>query len=200
MTTSQVIHKCRLWILSLVVHPTSMEKIDAPILILVFGLPGTGKTTLARQLAADIDAWHRNSDSVRIELGLQGHYSTEEKQSVYQQLREEAFRQLLSGHRVIIDATFSRKEEREEWTTAAAQIRMPIYWIELRAKEEVVRHRVKEARPDSEADEAVYEQIRRQWVPMQEDHLILHTDRESLPDLVHQVKEWLTSNNMNHSA
>ena len=73
--------------------------------------------------------------------------------------------------------------------------------IEVRANEEVIRRRVQVDRPDSEADEKVYDLILQEWTPMVEDHLILHTDQESLPDLVHHVLEGLAQfNNLNPPA
>ena len=55
-------------------------------------------------------------------------------------------------------------------------------------------------RPDSEADEKVYDLILQEWTPMEEHHLILYTDQESLPDLVQQVLDGLTKINLNSPA
>ena len=44
------------------------------ILLVVFGLPGTGKTTFARALAARLGLPHFNTDIIRAELGRKQQY------------------------------------------------------------------------------------------------------------------------------
>lgn len=57
-------------------------------LVLVVGLPGTGKSTFSRALAAELGARHLNSDVIRVETGLRGKYTPEDKAKVYEELRK----------------------------------------------------------------------------------------------------------------
>jgi len=45
------------------------------MIILVMGLPGSGKTTLSRELAAELGAVHWNADEVRGAFGTAGKFS-----------------------------------------------------------------------------------------------------------------------------
>ena len=67
------------------------------MLIIITGLPGTGKTTLAQLLADNKIATHLNSDIIRIELDKQGQYDKASKSMIYKALIEKT-KQLLSEH------------------------------------------------------------------------------------------------------
>ncbi|HRW74689.1 MAG: AAA family ATPase [Lewinellaceae bacterium] len=168
-----------------------MNPPESQLWILVCGLPGTGKTTVAKALAAALGAAHGNTDQVRARLGLMGHYHAADKAKVYDTLLEQARQWVQDGRVVVIDATFSRPEMRLRWHQAAADLGVMIRWIEIRADESVVRQRVRQTRPDSEADEAVYEQIRSEWSPLPDEHLVLRSDEDDLPALVRQALDWL---------
>ena len=59
------------------------------MLILISGLPGSGKTTLASAFSAKTGAHHLNSDLLRQELGLMGHYDPKDKEKVYASLLDQ---------------------------------------------------------------------------------------------------------------
>jgi hypothetical protein len=55
-------------------------------LIIVCGLPGTGKTTFAETLSKRIHAIHLNTDRIRHAIGRQGQYSIALKATIYESL------------------------------------------------------------------------------------------------------------------
>ena len=75
------------------------------------GLPGSGKTTIARQIAADLDAVVISSDSIREEL-----YGDESVQSnpsvVFNVLYSRAHAAIDDNLSVILDATNVKKRDR----------------------------------------------------------------------------------------
>lgn len=91
---------------------------------MVGGLPGTGKTTVATRLAAEVDAVLISSDVVRRELlgaGVitgggtgfgEGLYSAQNKAVVYGALLERANMHLLAGRSVVLDASWIDGAER----------------------------------------------------------------------------------------
>lgn len=162
-----------------------------PLLLLLSGLPGAGKTTLARAYAARYPVLHLNSDILRAELNLRGHYTPEDKARVYAALLDRAETALRRGQDVLIDSTFYTNTIRQPFVELAGRCGADIRWVEVRASEETIRERVSRPRPDSEADYEVYLKIRDASEPIKAPHLVLWSDREELHTLVAQMHEYL---------
>lgn len=161
------------------------------MLVLIAGLPGTGKTTVAKAFAKRCGAVHLNSDTLRFELGLMGHYSPEDKEKVYATLLERARVALLEGKQVVVDSTFFSEKVRAPFQALAASCGVPLRWIEVKAAEQTLRQRLSRPRPDSEADFTVYEKIRDQFEPLPEDRLVLDTDLESPESAALKIQNYL---------
>lgn len=154
------------------------------MLIVVFGLPGTGKTTFGKLLAHRLKGIHLNSDVIRTFMGLRGNYDPASKARVYEALLRETENQLMHERTVVLDASFYRTALRGEVTELAAHLAKPLYWIELQASEDSIKKRVSRPRPDSEADFSVYQRLQAQFEPMTEDHLILWSDRQPMEEML----------------
>jgi len=118
----------------------SLEHLEAGRvrLVLVGGLPGTGKSTWAAEAGAALDAAVLRSDEVRKRLAgieptepapagfAQGLYSPESTAATYDELLAQARAQLSMGKSVVIDATFSdpawRRRARELANESAADL------------------------------------------------------------------------------
>jgi aminoglycoside phosphotransferase family enzyme/predicted kinase len=81
-------------------------------LTLVGGAPGTGKSTLAEDLADRVGAVVLHTDEVRERRGAMGDYRNGTVHDTYEQLFAEARRLLALGEQVIIDATFRDPAQR----------------------------------------------------------------------------------------
>jgi len=144
----------------------------APTLVLVGGLPGTGKTFLAPHLARPLRARVVRSDVVRKQLaGLApttsaraaygaGLYTPEARARTYAALREAAADELRAGRSVVVDASFTRAEERAPFAELAARLGVACLAVEVEAPLEVVRARLAEraarGTDASDADLAVH--------------------------------------------
>lgn len=157
------------------------------MLILIMGLPGTGKTTVARALAGKMKAVHLNSDIVRRELGKRGAYRPADKDVVYRELYRRTETGLQGGRDVIVDSTFFKKSIRDPYFRLAERYGVPVQLIVLRAEEETLKERLAKPRPDSEADFAVYRKIKAAYEAPEPPFLELHSDRESLEDMLEKV-------------
>ncbi len=141
-------------------------------LVLVSGLPGTGKSTLARSLADAANFEIIRSDVVRKETfnaetatnNIAAMYSAESTQKIYDECWTRARDRLLSGGRVIVDATFQRDENRQRFLQLAIDCGARAVWLECEAAGEISLARIESRHGDaSDADRNVYQQIRRQW-------------------------------------
>ena len=158
------------------------ERRAGPSLVLLAGLPATGKSTVAGTLAGRVGAACISSDSVRKRLaGLDprerageafgaGLYAPEMTERTYVELRRRAGEQLAAGRPVVLDATHSSVAQRRAALAIAAEHGVPALIAELRLDRESARARIEERRDDplrsSDATTAVYEQQRAQFEPV----------------------------------
>jgi len=158
---------------------------------MLLGLPGTGKTTLARALSSRLDISHLSSDHLRREIDQQGHYRPEDKAQVYQLMAERAGETLAQGKPVLVDATFSQKAHRELILSVAEQQACDVFMVELLVPEKVVKERLQVERPESEADFHVYQQIKAQFAPIQRAHLQVDSHALPLEEQIEAVQRYL---------
>lgn len=158
------------------------------MIILVFGLPATGKTYFSEALAEAIEARHLNTDMLRHRLGKQGRYDPETKQLVYEKLLEKVKDFLNRDLDVVVDGTFHLRKRRGQLKKIARDSGRDIHYILLRASENTVRKRLQKRREYSEADLKVYKQIAIGFEPVEEDHLELWSDKESLQNMIEKAK------------
>lgn len=147
-----------------------------PCLILVGGLPGTGKSTLAKELAKRAGFQVIRSDVVRKELaGIpmtasgvgpidSGIYSSEWTTRTYNECLARAERHLFAGERVLIDATFMEEQHRKEFLRTAREWGVRGVLFACEAPPEVVRSRLAARTGDaSDADWSVYQHAAKRW-------------------------------------
>lgn len=161
------------------------------MIIMIFGLPGSGKSYFARHLQQDIGAGYLNTDMIREELDLKGIYDEKTKQLVYDRLVEKASEQMDKGLDVIVDGTFHKQKRRDIFVGIAEKKNREINFIEIRASEKTIRKRLKETRKHSEADYEVYKQIKKEFESEYRSHLILWSDSQNTVELITKAKNYI---------
>lgn len=157
---------------------------NPPTLILVAGLPATGKTTLGEALARALGAVNFDSDKTRVALDFCGQYSASVKDHVYEVMGAMAEESLAAGSTVVVDATFVREAWRTAFEKIALRVGARVRWICLDAAEEAVRLRMHDARKYSEADFAVYQRLKAAHEPFNRPCLQLRSDQLALEEMV----------------
>jgi predicted kinase len=128
------------------------------MLILVIGLPGSGKSSVARMLANELGAIVLNSDVTRRELFPESRdYSSKETQAVIQETERRTREALKKGHIVILDALFTKQRPRDEYRKVAEDISVPFKLISVIAPESVIKKRMEQRQKEGDASEATFD-------------------------------------------
>jgi predicted kinase len=166
-------------------HPST----DLPIIVIVFGLPGSGKSYFARLLAERMNMAYINSDLLRKKKFSRRTYSENEKLQIYSEMLEEMKRAVKQHKSLVLDATFYKNNIRQSFVREAGSAR--VLFMEVRAEESTIKERLKETRTDSEADLKVYTIIKKEWEPLPEEHLILHSTNGNIEELLDRAMDYI---------
>ncbi len=161
--------------------PGVYETTANPVLIIISGLPGTGKSYLARRLIDRLPAVIVESDHVRKVLFPQPDYSGPESMWVHRIAHAVTERLLKAGYRVIYDATNLIEWHREKIYRIAEKVGARLVVVQVVAPEEVIRRRLaqrartREPGDVSDATWEVYEHLKRRVDPLRRPHLVVDT-------------------------
>ena len=136
------------------------------MLILISGLPGTGKSRISRELASKLGAVHISSDSIRKKMLEKRTYSEEEKALVYGEMVSQVSKSLSEGKTVIADATFYKESLRKEMREAANKAGTDFFLVECTLTEEKAKERISSRKMgDSEAKYREYLIVKNAFEP-----------------------------------
>jgi hypothetical protein len=179
-----------------------------PFLVIVSGLTGSGKSTLARELADRLGMPVISSDAVRKEITGQlgrnavpfeaGIYSHEMTIKTYARMVEMAETYVVSGTGAILDATYTRRENRESVVRLAEKLRVPLVAIHCFASDETTRERLvrraKEGKDLSDGRWEIYQRQKETHEPMEElapETLLELNTENSSEELANSVEKFL---------
>lgn len=161
------------------------------MIIIVCGLPGTGKSYFSRRLSKALGIGLYSTDVVRSKLDLQGAYSDTDKRLVYGALLREMVAEVQKNRSVVLDGTFHKSSTRKRFLRMAATMRQPVLFFEMQASPSTVNERMKSDREYSEADTNVYRKIRNAFDVLEQPHLVLHSDRMDTEEMLDKAKEYI---------
>lgn len=157
------------------------------MLVLMAGLPGTGKSTLARELAQRTDGHVLDKDDIREALFGPDHveYSTAQDEVVVRLMLESAawLLQKKPGLRIFLDGrVFSRSAQIKDVAEFAERVGTPWRIIECVCSEQTARRRLEQdsangAHVAENRDFALYQEVKRRFQPICHEKTVVDTDQ-----------------------
>jgi predicted kinase len=165
------------------------------MLIVFSGLPGTGKTTIARALADERNAVYLRIDTIEQALRKALPIGEDIGPGGYIIAYDMAKENLRRHDRVVVaDAVNPLKLTRDAWLEIATAAACPLFEIELICSDHDEHRRRVEARP-SEGDgfpAVTWQQvIDRVYEPWDRPHLVIDTARRSPREALEDIRRWI---------
>ena len=167
--------------------------VHCAMLVVVSGLPGVGKTTVARALARATGAVHIRIDSIEQALRNAGHRVEAEGYAVAHAVAEDNLR---LGRMVVADCVNPWPLTRREWRSVADRAGAVIIDVEIVCSDpEEHRHRVESREPDIEGQKLPtwLEVTQRDYRAWDEERLVIDTARSSPEESVRMILSALFS-------
>ena len=171
------------------------EPMVDPTLIVVSGLPGTGKSYFSSRLAKRLDFLVLESDALRKVLFSSPGYSRQESSRLFQACHLLLLKLLAKGIPIVLDATNLSEWHRERLYSIADRLDAKLVLVRVEAPPEVVRERLK-ARQEatnltnkSDADWEVYQKMKATVQKIKRNHFAVDTSRDITPVLDKIVRE-----------
>lgn len=158
------------------------------MVVIVMGLPGSGKSYFAEKLATTLHADYVNSDQLRKQMFPVRSYTPEEKQAVYDRMHYQMRESMLQQKDIVLDGTFYLNTIRRQFSD-----HVPVRFIEVTTTPTLAEERLQRSRTDSEADLKVYQLIKTQWEPLEETHLVLQSTNDNITGMLQEATNYLLS-------
>ena len=168
---------------------------STPALVVVSGLPGSGKSYFCRRLASRHPVARLESDALRRALFGQPTHSPEESARLFAATHYVLDRLLGAGIAALLDATNLREVHRRQLYDIADRHGAKLVLVSLRAPAAVVSERLaaRARRADpadlSDADLEVYERMRSQDEPIERPHIVVDTSADIEPAIEAVLRE-----------
>ncbi|MBI4297724.1 MAG: ATP-binding protein [Chloroflexi bacterium] len=163
------------------------EPVSRPVLVVVSGLPGSGKSYFSRKLAEKLPSAIVESDILRLALFSTPTHSQAESRRVFL-VCHLLIRDLLKrGVRVILDATNLEEGQREQLYHIAESLGTKLILVWVEAPEEIIkerlerRHEAPEPQDHSDAGWEIYKRMRPRAEPIGRNHFVVDTSRDISP-------------------
>ena len=156
--------------------------VTEPVLVVVSGLPGTGKSYFSRKLAEKVGFLILESDALRKALFPSPTYSSIESYRLFRAIRLLIEKLLKRGISLILDATNLSEQSRKQFYNIADRLNVRLVLVRVEAPAEVVWQRMQSRPGDpedrSDADWTVYQQMLSSVDEIKRDHYVVDTSQD----------------------
>jgi predicted kinase len=171
-----------------------------PLLILLYGYPGAGKTYFARQLSENVQAAHIHSEKIRGELFERPHYDKEENDVITQLMDYMTGEFLNAGLSVVYDGSSLRLSQRRALRDMARKYHAQpvLVWLQIDTESAFGRTQNRDRRRSDDKyagpnDRATFERIAGSMQnPQNEEYIVVsgkHTFDTQLSAFVKRLRE-----------
>lgn len=188
-----------------------------PKVIVVFGLIGTGKSTLARTLSREICCEVVSSDEVRKEMMCikpterryeefdKGIYSRDITDLTYREVLNRGRKAIELGKTVTLDASFSKRKFRELALREAEALGVPFYFIQTKADEWNIKERLikrkRKGRAISDGRWEIFKRFKEEFEKVcelpRDKYLVVDTNKTLEETLTQTLRKIITKNLLN---
>jgi uncharacterized protein len=177
---------------------TTLTRPIRPFLMLMHGVSGSGKSFVARKLAAELGAvqirsdverkrllggWPSANSGVAVSFDL---YSQDATRRTYERLRTLVREIVGSGCSAIVDAAFLRRADRDDFASVAGELGVSFVIVACSAPDSVLRERVLQrhsiGQDPSDADVPVLEKQLATYEPIEPAELLFTVRIDSMSD------------------
>jgi len=159
-----------------------------PILFLMHGLAGTGKSTIAHKISTDYNAIEIGTDIVRKKMaGMnkyqhqydefgKGLYSSEKTDDTYREVIKEAENHLQKGKNCILNGTFLQKKHRDWALDMATQYGVKMIIVHCTCNEEDIKERFTERAVEKSVSDGrldIYVKQKKEYQPLHENDIVM---------------------------
>ena len=182
--------------------PPAPPALACPVMVLVSGLPGTGKSYFARRLSAEVPLLVLESDTLRKVLFPYPTYSGPESSRLFRACHSLIAALLEEGVPILVDATNLLEDHRESLYQIADRLSAGVIVVSLSAPPAVVRQRLAarsqgvDPEDHSGADWQVYRMMQPSAEPIRRNHYVVDTSRDISPvisKVAKQVSRWTSA-------
>jgi hypothetical protein len=171
-----------------------------PVLVVVVGLPGTGKSYFSRRLVEQVPMLILETDTLRRVLFPEPSYSASESARLFRACHLLIRNLLKKGIPLVFDATNLVEAHREHIYHIADQLGVKLVLVSIEAPPEVVYERLKrrvegaDPQDHSTADWTVYRRMQSSVDPIRRRHFVVDSSRDISPAIakvVREIKRWM---------
>jgi predicted kinase len=172
------------------------------LIIVICGLPGTGKTFLSNKLSSYVNATVLSTDKIRKELFEKPSYTQWERTLIYDVLFLLAKYLHSSGISCILDGTFNMEKSRSEVKEILNLRDDQFHIIECKCPEDIILTRLLLRKDDySDANVSIYLKMKKIYEPVRQNHLTINTAKP-IDKIIERIVKYIhgsTAGNVNKS-
>jgi predicted kinase len=171
------------------------EPVANPVLVVVSGLPGTGKSYFCRELAKRLPCVIVESDALRKLLFPSPGYSALESQRLFAACHRLIEELVSAGITSVLDATNLVEHHRERLYHIADRLRAKLIIVQVEAPPEVAQKRLQgrsesaDPEENSDADWSVYQRMKPRAQAIRRNYFSVDTSRDINPVIDKIVRE-----------